>query len=58
MIDEILEGIDGTPLWAYNEDGYCVCCGNGIWKHHMPQCQLRDALDALLANPGAVFGDS
>lgn len=40
-------GIDGTPSWAYGEDGYCVCCGNGRWKYHMPGCQLRDALDAL-----------
>jgi hypothetical protein len=40
-------GIDGTPAWAYDEDGYCVCCGNGRWKHHMAECQLRDALDAV-----------
>lgn len=38
-------GIDGTPTWAYDEDGYCVCCGNGRWKYHMPGCELRDALD-------------
>ncbi len=37
---------DGTPDWAYDEDGYCVCCGNGNWKYHMPDCELRDALDA------------
>lgn len=36
---------DGTPAWAYDEDGYCVCCGNGRWKFHMPECELRDALD-------------
>ncbi len=44
---------DGTPNWAYDEDGYCVCCGNGHWKHHMPECELRDSLDALnaVANP-------
>lgn len=42
-------GIDGTPGWAYTEDGYCVCCGNGRWKHHMPGCELRDALDAVPA---------
>lgn len=40
-------GIDGTPGWAYDEDGYCVCCGNGRWKHHFPGCVLRDALDSL-----------
>lgn len=38
-------GVDGTPGWAYDEDGYCVCCGNGRWKHHMPECRLRDALE-------------
>jgi len=38
-------GKDGTPGWAYDEDGYCVCCGNGRWKGHMPECALRDALD-------------
>ena len=44
---------DGTPNWAYDEDGYCVCCGNGHWKHHMPECELRDSLDAArkYANP-------
>ena len=44
---------DGTPEWAYNEDGYCVCCGNGNWKYHMPECELRDGLDAArrVANP-------
>ncbi len=36
---------DDTPDWAYDEDGYCVCCGNGKWKYHMPECELRDALD-------------
>lgn len=40
-----------TPSWAYDEDGYCVCCGNGRWKYHMPDCELRDALDALAAAP-------
>jgi hypothetical protein len=40
-------GIDGSPAWAYDEDGYCVSCGNGRWKHHMPGCELRDALDAV-----------
>ena len=37
--------VDGTPAWAYGEDGYCVCCGNGKWRHHMPGCVLRDSLD-------------
>jgi hypothetical protein len=41
-------GVDGTPAWAYDEDGYCVCCDNGRWKHHMPECELRDALDATV----------
>lgn len=36
-----------TPDWAYTEDGYCICCGNGKWKFHMPWCELRDALDVL-----------
>ena len=44
-------GKDGTPAWAYDEDGYCVCCGNGRWKHHMPERELRDALDALSGYP-------
>lgn len=38
-------GIDGTPAWAYTEDGYCVCCGNGYWKYHMPECELSDLID-------------
>lgn len=33
-----------APLWVYDEDGYCVCCGNGKWKHHMPECELADLL--------------
>ncbi len=45
-------GKDGTPGWAYDEDGYCVCCGNGRWKYHFPRCVLRDALDALEAARG------
>lgn len=44
-------GIDGTPAWAYGEDGYCVCCGNGRWKHHMPECELSDLLDAAGVTP-------
>lgn len=40
-------GKDGTPGWAYDEDGYCVCCDAGRWKFHMPECHLREALDAL-----------
>lgn len=40
-------GYDNTPIWAYDEDGYCVCCGNGRWKFHMPECELRDALDIV-----------
>ena len=26
----------------YTEDGYCVACGNGNWKSHMPQCKIAD----------------
>lgn len=40
-------GVDGTPGWAYSEDGYCVCCGNGHWKYHMPECSLAHALDLV-----------
>lgn len=36
---------DNTPDWAYDEDGYCVCCGNGRWKFHAVECGLRDLLD-------------
>ena len=43
--DEPVDSKDGTPDWAYDEDDYCVCCGNGRWKYHMPECELRDALD-------------
>lgn len=59
MADREAEGADpfrqvanpsSTPPWAYDEDGYCVCCGNGRWKYHMPDCELRDALDALAAS--------
>lgn len=38
-------GVDGTPGWCYDEDGYCIRCGNGRWKPHMPGCELRDLLD-------------
>lgn len=31
----------------YDEDGYCVACGNGQWTHHMPECQIADLIDAL-----------
>ena len=41
---------DGTPGWAYDEDGYCVDCGAGNWKHHYFNCELRDALDVVVAN--------
>ena len=34
-----------TPVWAYDEDGYCVACGNGWWRWHMPDCELADWLD-------------
>lgn len=47
-------GIDGTPTWAYDEDSYCVCCGNGRWKRHMPDCVLRDALDLYDAAQRAI----
>lgn len=40
-----IEPKDDTPIWAYDEDGYCVCCGNGYWKYHILECELRDALD-------------
>lgn len=42
-------GMDGTPFWAYDEDGYCVCCGNGRWTLHTFDCELRDALDTWVA---------
>lgn len=38
--------VDDTPEWAYEDDGgYCVCCGNGWWKRHMPDCELRDIIE-------------
>lgn len=43
------DGHDGTPSWAYDEDGYCVCCDAGRWRYHMPDCELRDALDLVFA---------
>lgn len=49
-------GLDGTPGWAYDSDGYCVCCGNGRWRHHHTDCVLRDALDALAHVAGKVDG--
>ncbi len=39
------------PLWVYDEDGYCVCCGNGKWKHHMPECELADLLACRALRP-------
>lgn len=48
-------GIDGTPAWAYDEDHYCVCCGNGRWKYHMPECELRDALDIAKTLPAGEW---
>lgn len=44
-------GIDGTPAWCYDEDGYCIRCGNGRWKHHTPGCELRDLLDKPGSRP-------
>lgn len=40
---------DDDPYFGkvYDEDSYCVACGNGRWKHHMPQCQIADLIDAL-----------
>lgn len=32
---------------VYDEDNYCVACGNGRWKAHMPECQIADLIDAL-----------
>lgn len=49
-------GVDGTPAWAYDQDGYCVCCGFGRWKHHGPDCELRDALDLLAAVREVIKG--
>lgn len=43
--DMAVVGKDGTPGWAYDEDGYCTCCGNGHWKYHMPGCYLAAALE-------------
>ena len=53
------EGIDGTPAWAYDSDGCCVCCENGRRMHHDPDCELRDALDALYDDiaDGGGWGD-
>lgn len=31
----------------YDEDGYCIACGNGRWKFHMPKCEIGDLLDEL-----------
>lgn len=31
----------------FDEDGYCVACGNGRWKAHMPECQIADLIEAL-----------
>ena len=30
------------PEWAYDEDHYCVACGNGDWKFHAPWCELAE----------------
>lgn len=40
---------DDDPYFGkiYDEDGYCVACGSGKWKHHMPQCQVADLIDAI-----------
>lgn len=45
--------IDDPPLGQtipddpYSEDGYCLWCGNGSWKFHMPECIWADARDEL-----------
>lgn len=45
--DSTIVGKDGiTPAWGYDEDGYCVACGNGMWKYHFPECPLADLLYA------------
>ncbi len=40
---------DDDPYFGkvYDEDGYCVACGNGKWKHHMPQCEIADLIDKI-----------
>lgn len=34
------------PADPYDEDGYCLWCGNGKWKHHAPPCVWADARNA------------
>jgi hypothetical protein len=31
---------------VYSEDGYCQACGNGMWKYHMPRCEIADLANA------------
>ncbi len=38
------------PEWAYNEDHYCVACGNGNWKAHAPWCEIAHLFDQLELN--------
>lgn len=38
----------GLTHRVYDEDGYCVCCGNGWWKNHMPDCGIADDMDLYL----------
>ena len=33
------------PADPYDEDRYCVWCGNGDWKPHAPECAWADASD-------------
>lgn len=37
------------PAWAYDEDGYCVDCGNGKWKAHNTWCEIAYLIDLAVA---------
>lgn len=43
------------PRDPFDVDGYCIFCGNGSWKYHMPECQWADrAYDLGWDDKGAI----
>lgn len=44
------------PEWAYDEDGYCVDCGNGRWKSHNEWCELSYLFDQAVAADDPLYG--
>lgn len=45
--DRITNDLDFEHGDLYSEDGYCVACGNGSWKSHIPECKIAELQDRI-----------